>query len=101
MSLFAALVFCWSMPEVRSGLLIAPVSHAVMRLWPAFDFIPKALAFERETHGELTAATARTWVRRSRLRLPLLLHARCFRNMYGAIKASVNISWCKRPLTRG
>ena len=42
-----------------------------MRLWSAFDFIPKALAFERAEPGAINEAAARAWTARSRLRLPL------------------------------
>ena len=45
--LIAAVVWSWSLPAVRVCLLGALASHAVMRLWSAFDFIPKALAFEK------------------------------------------------------
>jgi hypothetical protein len=42
-----------------------------MRLWSAFDFIPKALAFERTDPAEITESAARAWARRSLWRLPL------------------------------
>src|SRR5580692_8555572 len=46
-----ALIFCliqaWNSPNVRVWLLLALASHAAARTWSAFDFIPKALAFER------------------------------------------------------
>jgi len=42
-----------------------------MRLWSAFDFIPKALAFEKAAPGTVNEAAARRWTARSRLRLPL------------------------------
>lgn len=67
--LIASLVAAWSRPEVRSCLLAAFASHAVMRIWSAFDFIPKALAFERA--ASVSEAAARSWTRRSLLRLPL------------------------------
>jgi hypothetical protein len=69
--LIAALVFAWSYPAVRTALLVALASHAVMRLWSAFDFIPKALAFEKAEPGTISEAAARAWTARSRLRLPL------------------------------
>jgi hypothetical protein len=56
---------------VRNFLLVALASHVVMRLWSAFDFIPKALAFERADPSSVTEAAARRWSRRSRWRLPL------------------------------
>ena len=69
--LIASLVWAWSQPAVRSCLLVALASHAIMRLWSALDFIPKALAFERAEPGTVSEAAARAWTRRSRLRLPL------------------------------
>jgi hypothetical protein len=69
--LIVALVLTWSAPEARLWLLIAFASHAVMRIWSAFDFIPKALAFERAEASTITERAARSWTRRSLLRLPL------------------------------
>jgi hypothetical protein len=69
--LIAAIAWSWSQPVVRNALLVALASHAVMRLWSGFDFIPKALAFERAEPGMVSEAAARVWARRSRLRLPL------------------------------
>jgi hypothetical protein len=40
-----------------------------MRIWSAFDFIPKALAFERA--DAVSESAARAWTRRSLWRLPL------------------------------
>jgi hypothetical protein len=42
-----------------------------MRIWSAFDFIPKALAFERADPASITEAAARKWSRRSVGRVPL------------------------------
>ena len=42
-----------------------------MRLWSAFDFIPKALAFERTGPGAIDERAARRWARRSSLRFVL------------------------------
>jgi hypothetical protein len=70
-TLVAALVWSWSQSTVRSGLLVALASHAVMRLWSAFDFVPKALAFEKAEPGAFDEAAARAWIARSRWRLPL------------------------------
>lgn len=67
--LIASLVAAWSRPEVRTWLALAFASHAFMRIWSAFDFIPKALAFERA--AEVDEAAAQRWTRRSRLRMPL------------------------------
>lgn len=69
--LIVALVWAWSQPAVRTWLLVALASHGVMRLWSAFDFIPKALAFEKAEPGTVSEAAARRWTARSRLRLPL------------------------------
>ena len=70
-TLIASLVWSWSQPAVRTCLLVALASHAVMRLWSAFDFIPKALAFEKAEPGAFNETAARAWVARSRWRLPL------------------------------
>jgi len=69
LALIASLVLGWERPDARLWLLVALASHAAMRLWSAFDFIPKALAFERAEAVDERAALA--WTRRSRLRLPL------------------------------
>lgn len=71
LTLIASLVVWWSQLEVRELLLIALGSHAVMRIWSAFDFIPKALAFERANPESITERAARSWTRRSLGRLPL------------------------------
>ena len=52
-------------------LLVALASHTAMRIWSFIDFVPKALAFERAEPASIDAARARTWTRRSLLRLPL------------------------------
>lgn len=67
----ALLIAGWSHPAVRFWLLFALASHAAMRIWSAFDFIPKALAFERADPAAITVTAARAWTRRSLLRLPL------------------------------
>jgi hypothetical protein len=69
LALIAALVAAWSDAGVRNWLLVALASHAAMRLWSAFDFIPKAIAFERA--DVVDEAAARAWTRRSLRRLPL------------------------------
>lgn len=71
LALIASLVVAWPYPEISTWLLVALGSHALMRLWSAFDFIPKALAFERADPAAITEAAARAWTRRSRWRLPL------------------------------
>jgi hypothetical protein len=62
------LITSWAQADVRTWLLVAFASHAVMRIWSAFDFIPKALAFERAE--AISESAARAWTRRS-WRLPL------------------------------
>ena len=69
--LIAALVGAWAQPGVRGWLLTAFASHALMRIWSAFDFIPRALAFEKADPASITVNAARAWTRRSLLRLPL------------------------------
>lgn len=71
LTLITSLIVFWSLPAVRIPLLVGGVSHALMRLWSAFDFIPKALAFERANPAAITEGTARAWTRRSRFRMPL------------------------------
>src|SRR5919197_2551985 len=71
LSLIASLIVSWGHPPVRLPLLAALASHAAMRIWSAFDFIPKALAFERTEAASIAEHAARTWVRRSLWRLPL------------------------------
>ena len=71
LSLVVSLVIAWSHYEVRVALRAAAASHTVMRLWSAFDFIPKALAFERADPATITEPVARAWTRRSRGRFPL------------------------------
>jgi hypothetical protein len=69
--LIASLILGWALPEVRTALLTALASHATMRLWSAFDFIPKALAFERKDPASIDVTEARRWTQRSLGRLPL------------------------------
>lgn len=71
LALIVSLVAGWAHAPVRAWLLLALVSHAAMRIWSAFDFIPKALAFERAEPDAITEAAARSWTHRSLLRLPL------------------------------
>ncbi len=66
--LIVALVRSWAQPDVRFWLLLALGSHGFMRIWSAFDFIPKAMAFERSELVDEQAA--RKWARRSTLRFP-------------------------------
>jgi hypothetical protein len=83
LSLVASLVAVWDAPAARTPLLVALATHATMRLWSAFDFIPKAVAFEKADAATVDAAAARRWSRRSLARLPLDL-ATC-----GAMMAAV------------
>lgn len=69
--LIASLIATWGEPSIRTPLLVALASHAAMRVWSAFDFIPKALAFEKADPGAIDADAARRWSRRSLARLPL------------------------------
>jgi len=71
LTLLGALVLAWSQPVLRQWLLIALASHASMRLWSAFDFIPHALAFERADPASVTETAARRWTSRSLGRFPL------------------------------
>jgi hypothetical protein len=71
LSLIATLVMAWNSVAIRTPLLIALSTHATMRLWSAFDFIPKALAFEKADPTSIDARSARRWSRRSLGRLPL------------------------------
>jgi hypothetical protein len=71
LSLVASLIFAWGQPTIRMPLFVALTSHAAMRIWSAFDFIPKALTFERTDPTTITESSARRWSRRSLGRLPL------------------------------
>jgi hypothetical protein len=71
--LIVTLIVAWSAPDVRFWLIIAVISHATMRIWSAFDFIPKALAFETADPQSVSETDARSWTRRSIMRLPLAL----------------------------
>lgn len=70
-ALIVALAIAWPQSEVRAWLLAGLASHSTMRIWSAFDFIPKALAFERADPGTIAEDAARRWTRRSLWRLPL------------------------------
>jgi hypothetical protein len=71
LTLIGALILSWQHPSVRWALVIALGSHAIMRVWSAFDFIPKALAFERADPATVDERAARRWIRRSLVRLPI------------------------------
>ena len=69
--LVVALILAWGDADVRLALLVALVSHAVMRVWSFVDFVPKAVEFERADPAGVDEAAAVAWTRRSLLRLPL------------------------------
>jgi hypothetical protein len=69
--LIAALIVGWGDGGVRIALLVALLSHAVMRTWSLVDFVPKAVAFEKADPAAVDEAEAVRWTRRSLLRLPL------------------------------
>lgn len=71
--LVVTLVVTWGDADVGAALLVALVSHAVMRIWSVFDLIPKAVQFERKDPADVDEAAALRWIRRSLLRLPLIL----------------------------
>lgn len=69
--LLVALYLSWTNEGARKALLLALAAHVALRIWSAFDMIPKAIAFEKaETVDE---ASARDWTRRSLMRFPLAL----------------------------
>ena len=65
LSVISALVAAWSTPAIRPWLWVALISHTIVRIWSAFDFIPKALAFEKAEPGPITERSARKWTHRS------------------------------------
>jgi hypothetical protein len=69
--LLSSLAVSWKLPAVRVWLLATTGIHIVTRLWSAFDFIPKALAFEKA--DVVDEALAKRWTFRSKFRLPLEL----------------------------
>ena len=69
--LVVTLATAWSHADVRVALLVALVSHAVLRVWSLVDFVPKAVAFEKADPATVEEAAAVRWTRRSLLRLPL------------------------------
>lgn len=71
MLLIAALIAAWSAADLRIALVVALVSHAVMRVWSLLDAVPKAMEFERTDPADVDEAAAVRWTRRSLLRLPL------------------------------
>lgn len=87
LALLASLIVAWSTPGVRTPLLVALASHVVLRVWSAFDFIPKALAFERRNPTGIPEQDARRWTRRSIGRLPLDL-VTCGAMLFGLVSAA-------------
>jgi hypothetical protein len=69
--LIVSLIVGWGHAAVRDPLLVALVSHVVMRVWSLVDFVPKAVAFERADPSQIDEAAAVRWTRRSLARLPL------------------------------
>jgi hypothetical protein len=69
--LIATLVLAWRDDDVRTALLVALVSHAMMRTWSLVDFVPKAVAFEKADPATIDETSAVRWTRRSMLRMPL------------------------------
>jgi hypothetical protein len=69
--LLASIFLWWDVAQARSWLLVALVSHVIMRAWSFADFIPKGLVFEAATPSPAIQSAALRWVRRSRLRLLL------------------------------
>lgn len=70
-ALIAAVIVTWSQPDVRTPMLVALASHAVMRVWSLVDFVPKAVGFEKTDPAVIDRTDAVRWTRRSLLRLPL------------------------------
>jgi hypothetical protein len=69
--LIVALIAAWDDADARIALLVALVSHIVMRVWSLVDFVPKAVAFEKADPVAVDEGAAVAWTRRSLLRLPL------------------------------
>jgi hypothetical protein len=69
--LIVTLVVAWSHADARIALLVALISHAVMRVWSLVDFVPRAVAFEKADPATVDEASAVRWTRRSLMRLPL------------------------------
>jgi hypothetical protein len=69
--LIVTLITAWGDADTRIALLVALVSHVVMRVWSLVDFVPKAVAFEKADPAAVDEVAAKSWTRRSLLRLPL------------------------------
>ncbi|MEB3287318.1 MAG: hypothetical protein VKJ04_07430 [Vampirovibrionales bacterium] len=57
----------WYVTPVKYYLVIAFALQIISRLWSSFDFIPKALMFERGEQTEVSVM--KSWVLRSRWRI--------------------------------
>ena len=75
--LLVTLVVTWGDSGVGVALLVALVSHAVMRLWALFDLIPTGGEFERKDPADVDEAAAAKWTRRNMIRVPLLAVTSC------------------------
>jgi hypothetical protein len=71
LALLITLYLGWNHDGVRKALLLALAAHVTLRLWSAFDMIPKAIAFEKAP--TVDEAAAREWAHRSLMRFPLAL----------------------------
>ncbi len=71
--LVVTLILTWGDDHVGAALWVALVSHAVMRIWSVFYLIPKAVEFERTDPADVDEVAAQRWIRRSLMRLPLIL----------------------------
>jgi len=70
-ALVAAVIVTWGHPDVRTPVLIAFASHAVVRIWSLVDLVPKVVAFQKADPAVIQRDAAVRWTRRSLLRLPL------------------------------
>jgi hypothetical protein len=70
-ALVAAVIVTWGQPDVRTPILIALASHAVVRIWSLIDLIPKVVAFQKADPAVVERDAAVRWTRRSLLRLPI------------------------------
>jgi hypothetical protein len=69
--LLCSLVMAWRLVDIRFFLLATLGMHIATRLWSAFDFIPKALAFEKADIVDETLA--KRWTFKSQFRIPMEL----------------------------
>jgi hypothetical protein len=57
-ALIAAVIVTWGHPEVRTPMLIALASHAVVRVWSLIDLVPKVVAFQKANPAAVERAAA-------------------------------------------